>query len=54
MSKPRFIVDPMLGSLTRRLRSLGFDAAYDPGLGDAELVEIALCEGRPGLGIAEG
>lgn len=46
MASPRFIVDAMLGSLARWLRILGLDAAYDPALDDAELVEIALGEGR--------
>ncbi len=36
----------MLGSLTRWLRILGFDVAYDPELEDAELVERAVSENR--------
>ncbi len=46
MPAPRFLVDAMLGSLARWLRILGFDAAYDASLHDAELVEIALAEDR--------
>lgn len=46
MPAPRFLVDAMLGSLARWLRILGFDAAYDAALDDAELVELALTEDR--------
>lgn len=46
MLAPRFLVDAMLGSLARWLRILGFDAAYDPTVDDAELVEQALAEDR--------
>ncbi len=36
----------MLGGLARWLRVLDVDTAYDPELGDAELVECAVAEGR--------
>ena len=42
----RFLVDAMLGRLARWLRLLGFDAAYDPSLTDAELARRAYREGR--------
>lgn len=43
---PRFMVDAMLGRLARWLRLLGFDTAYDPAIGDEELVRRGLVEGR--------
>ena len=46
MTKPRFLVDAMLGSLARWLRILGFDAAYDSATEDADLVEIARGQSR--------
>ena len=36
----------MLGALSRWLRALGFDTAYDPALDDPELVAFAHAEGR--------
>ncbi len=36
----------MLGSLARWLRVLGFDVAYDTALDDAELVALAVHDGR--------
>lgn len=44
--RPRFIVDSMLGRLARWLRTLGFDAAYEPSFDDEELVRRAFREGR--------
>lgn len=44
--EPRFIVDAMLGRLARWLRVLGYDAAYEAEIEDAELVRRALREGR--------
>ena len=41
-----FIVDVNLGKLARRLRMLGFDAAYSNSLGDREIVDIATREKR--------
>ena len=41
-----FMVDVNLGKLARRLRMLGFDAAYDNRLNDAEVVDIAVREKR--------
>lgn len=43
---PRMIADAMLGGLARWLRVLGLDTAYDPALGDPDLVERALEEDR--------
>ena len=43
---PRLFADAMLGGLTRWLRVLDFDVAYDPSIDDPELVELALAEGR--------
>lgn len=44
--EPRFLVDAMLGRLARWLRLLGFDAAYDADIADAELARRAFEEGR--------
>lgn len=44
--EPRLFADAMLGGLARWLRTLGLDVAYDPGLDDPELVELAAREGR--------
>ena len=41
-----FIVDVNLGKLARRLRMLGFDAAYSNRLKDREIVDIATQEKR--------
>ena len=41
-----FVVDVNLGKLARRLRMLGFDAAWGNRLGDAEIVDIAVREKR--------
>jgi len=41
-----FMVDVNLGKLARRLRMLGFDAAYGNRLGDREIVDIATREKR--------
>lgn len=45
-SAPRLIADAMLGGLVRWLRVLGLDTAYDPGLDDPELVDLAVEQGR--------
>jgi uncharacterized protein len=42
----RFVLDVHLGTLARRLRLLGFDAWYRTHADDAELAEVAVCEGR--------
>ncbi len=44
--QPRFIVDVMLGSLSKWLRILGFDTLYRRDLDDNELVRIAKQEQR--------
>lgn len=41
-----FACDAMLGGLARWLRFAGFDVAFDPLLGDAELAGQARAEGR--------
>ena len=43
---PRFLLDVHLGSLARRLRVVGVDAAYVPGADDKALVSTAVDEGR--------
>lgn len=43
---PRFIADCMLGKLARWLRILGYDAAYEHAIEDADLVRRALREDR--------
>jgi len=42
----RFACDAMCGGLARWLRALGYDASYEAGIDDAELVQRALAEGR--------
>lgn len=44
--RTRFFADAMLGRLARWLRILGFDVAFRPHIGDAELVRGALEEDR--------
>lgn len=46
MCQHRFIVDCMLGTLAKRLRSYGFDTLYFQRIEDSELVEIACNDGR--------
>lgn len=43
---PRFLADSMLGKLARWLRALGYDAAYERAMDDADLVEKAREEDR--------
>ncbi|TKJ44404.1 hypothetical protein CEE36_01285 [candidate division TA06 bacterium B3_TA06] len=45
-SKPRFLVDAMLGKLSTWLRVLGWDAEYVKGRKSEELLEQARSEGR--------
>jgi len=40
------VADGMLGRLTKWLRILGFDTAYDPALDDHALLRLARAEGR--------
>ncbi len=42
----RFLADCNVGRLARWLRALGYDAAYEPRLPDAQVVGRALAEGR--------
>ncbi|HZY93453.1 MAG TPA: Mut7-C RNAse domain-containing protein [Candidatus Bathyarchaeia archaeon] len=42
----KFVVDGMLGSLTRWLRMLGHDVDYDPERNDNALLKISLDENR--------
>ncbi|MCX7817520.1 MAG: Mut7-C RNAse domain-containing protein [Syntrophales bacterium] len=42
----RFIVDCMLGKLSRWLRVLGFDAAYHANISDDDLIDLAIQENR--------
>jgi uncharacterized protein with PIN domain len=44
--RPRFWADAMLGGLARHLRALGYDAAWESPIDDAELVRRAVAEGR--------
>jgi uncharacterized protein with PIN domain len=46
LSQPRFVLDVHLGRLTRYLRLLGFDSAYDTGWDDPQLVEVSTRENR--------
>ena len=43
---PRLLVDAMLGNLARRLRWLGYDAAFLHDLSDEAMMQIAREEGR--------
>lgn len=45
-SPTRFLLDVHLGSLLRRLRLLGLDAAYDSDAADDQLVRWAIAEAR--------
>jgi len=44
--RTRFFADAMLGRLARWLRILGFDVAFQPHIGDGELVRRAVEEDR--------
>lgn len=46
MKTCRFIVDANVGRLARWLRIMGYDAMFVPGVEDADLVRLALAEGR--------
>jgi len=43
---PKLLIDAMLGSLARRLRWLGYDAAYRNDLSDEAMIRIAREEDR--------
>jgi len=43
---PAFWCDAMLGGLARWLRAAGYDAAWQEGIDDAELLRLALASGR--------
>ncbi len=43
---PRFACDAMLGGLARWLRAAGYDASWQEGIDDGELVRRARAEGR--------
>lgn len=45
-ARPRFFVDAMLGNVARKLRLLGYDSRYDPGIDDADLIREAAGENR--------
>ena len=42
----KFIVDAHLGGLARKLRLLGFDSVYEPGIHDDTIIELASSEKR--------
>ncbi|MFH2111973.1 MAG: Mut7-C RNAse domain-containing protein [Candidatus Bathyarchaeota archaeon] len=44
--RPRFLVDSMLGSLSRWLRITGFDAEYRRDAADEDLIDEAIATGR--------
>lgn len=46
VTRPRFVADHMLGSLTRWLRMMGYDTVYDKSLNDPDIVKLARAEGR--------
>ena len=43
----KFIIDSMLGKLTRWLRMSGHDVVYSRKFDDGGLIEMAVLEGRP-------
>jgi hypothetical protein len=43
---PRFLCDAMLGGLARWLRAAGYDAEFEYGIEDGELIRRALDSGR--------
>ncbi|MFP4434781.1 MAG: Mut7-C RNAse domain-containing protein [Phycisphaerae bacterium] len=43
---PRFFCDAMLGGLARWLRAVGYDAAFEHGIDDGELVQRSQRQGR--------
>lgn len=42
----KFIADVMLGKLAKRLRLLGLDVLYEPGLDDNEVIRLSLEQDR--------
>ncbi len=46
MTQPSFFCDAMLGGLSRWLRAAGYDAAFEYGIDDGELVRLAAEQGR--------
>jgi hypothetical protein len=46
VEEPAFICDAMLGGLARWLRAAGYDASWEYGISDAELLERARGGGR--------
>jgi uncharacterized protein len=42
----KFIADAMLGKLAKRMRLLGLDVLYDPGLSDNEIIRLSLEQER--------
>jgi len=42
----KFIADVMLGKLAKRLRLLGLDVLYEPGLQDNEIIRLSLEQDR--------
>ena len=46
LEPPAFMCDAMLGGLARWLRAAGYDAVWEYGINDSELVERALAAGR--------
>ncbi len=45
-NRPKFAVDEMLGTLARWLRIMGYDATYEKGRTDDEIVDGANADGR--------
>src|SRR5437660_4124162 len=43
---PQFACDAMLGGLARWLRAAGYDASWQAGIDDRDLVRLARAEGR--------
>jgi uncharacterized protein with PIN domain len=42
----KFIADAMLGKLAKRMRLLGLDVLYDPGLDDNDIIHISMQQDR--------
>jgi uncharacterized protein len=46
LRKPKFVLDVHLGTLTKYMRMLGFDAKYRNDFSDSQIIEISLNEKR--------
>ncbi len=54
LRRPAFVCDVHLGTLARRMRLLGLDTRYEPGLDDAAIVAVQAAERRAILSCDRG